>query len=139
MQNSSLLLQSRTAIDLSIEGGADVVMDTSSVNITAQQFQVSSPTGSTPSLSVSDDVITVGAAQMEVKGSLGVVLNGPLETRQISSHPNADLSLESASGSLVITGREGVQIQDGAAFEGVQITSNERLSISSRSEVSSCR
>ena len=64
-----------------------------------------------------------------------MVLNGPLETGQISSHPNADLNLESASGSLVMVGRGGVQIQDGPAFEGVEIMSNERLSISSRSEV----
>ena len=64
-----------------------------------------------------------------------MVLNGPLETGQISSHPNADLNLESASGSLVMVGRGGVQIQDGPTFEGVEIMSNERLSISSRSEV----
>ena len=72
---------------------------------------------------------------MEVTGTLGMVLNGPLETEQISSHPNSDLHLESASRSLMMVGRGGVQIQDGPAFEGVEITSNERLSISSRSEV----
>lgn len=65
-----------------------------------------------------------------------MILNGPLEAEQISSHPNADLQLESASGSVVMIGRGGVLIQDGPEFDGVQITSNEKLSISSRREVS---
>ena len=77
----------------------------------------------------------MGASQMEVTGTLGMVLNGPLETGQILSHPNSDLNLESASGSLTMVGRGGVLIQDGPAFEGVEIMSNEKLSISSRSQV----
>jgi hypothetical protein len=79
--------------------------------------------------------VSVGASQVKVTGTLGMVLNGPLDTGQISSHPNSDLTLESASGSLTMVGRGGVRIQDGPAFEGVEITSNEKLSISSRSEV----
>lgn len=138
-QDSTLLLQSQTSINLNIggSGGSDIAMDNTTLNITAQQFLITSPSNSsTPALSVSDDgTVSVGASQMEVMGTLGMVLNGPLETGQVSSHPNSDLNLESASGSLVIIGRGGVQIQDGPAFEGVEITSNERLSISSRSEV----
>ena len=138
-QDSTLLLQSQTSINLNIGGssGSDIAMDNTTLNITAQQFLITSPSNSsTPALSVSDDgTVSVGASQMEVTGTLGMVLNGPLETGQVSSHPNSDLNLESASGSLVIIGRGGVQIQDGPAFEGVEITSNERLSISSRSEV----
>ena len=110
-------------------------MDNSTLNITAQLFQVTTPTSSTPALSISDDVITVGAAQVQVKGTLGMILNGPLETAQISSHPNSNLNLESASGSVEMVGRGGVNIEDGPHFEGVQITSNEKLLISSRSEV----
>lgn len=139
LQNSSLLLQSQTSIDLSVEGGANVAMDNSTLNITAQLLQVMSPTDSHPTLSIGDDVITVGASLMEVKGTLGMVLNGPLETGHISSPPNTNLNIESASGSLIITGRGGVQIQDGPAFDGVEVTSNERLTIASRSEVSLIR
>ena len=111
-------------------------MDNSTLNITAQLLQVMLPTDSRPALSIGDDIITVGASLMEVKGTLGMVLNGPLETGHISSPPNTDLNIESASGSLIITGRGGVQIQDGPAFDGVEVTSNERLTIASRSEVS---
>lgn len=111
-------------------------MDNSTLNITTQLFQVVTPTNSSPALSITDDSIIVGATEMEVQGTLGMVLNGPLETDEISSHPNADLNVESASGSLMMVGRGGVSIQDGPAFGGVQVTSNEGLSISSRSEVS---
>lgn len=135
-----MLLHSQTSINLNIAGsggGSDITMDNTTLNITAQQFQVTPPLSSSPALSISDDgTISVNASQMEVTGTLGMVLNGPLETGQISSHPNSDLNLESASGSLVMVGRGGVQIQDGPAFEGVEITSNERLSISSSSQVS---
>lgn len=130
------MLQSQTSIDLSIDGGADVAMDNSTINITAQLFQVATPTSSSPALSITDDHITVGASQMEVKGTLGMILNGPLETNQISSQPNDNLNIESASGTLVMVGRGGVIIQDGPEFDGVRVTSNEKLSISSRSEVS---
>lgn len=111
-------------------------MDNSTLNITTQLFQVATPTSPSPALSVTDDGITVGASQMVVQGTLGTILNGPLEAGEITSHPNADLSIESASGSLMMVGRGGVSIQDGPAFGGVQVTSNEGLSISSRSEVS---
>ena len=111
-------------------------MDNSTLNITAQLFQVATPTNPSPALSITDDGITIGAAQMEVQGTLGIILNGPLETDEISSHPNSDLSIASVSGSLMMVGRGGVRIEDGPAFSGVQITSNEALSISSRSEVS---
>lgn len=116
-------------------GGTDVTLDNSTLNITTQLFHVATPSSlsQSPALSVSDDGVSVGASQMEVTGTLGMILNGPVETAQISSHPSEDLHLESAAGSVVVVGRGGVHIEDGPGLDGVEITSNEQVSIASRS------
>ena len=95
--------------------------------------QGSTETGQSPLLSVSSDEVRVGAAQLQVVGPLGLLLNGPLETRMIRSPPDQNLLVQSFSGELTIRGGSGVRIEDGSAFAGgVTITSEEDIGLSSQ-------
>ena len=87
--------------------------------------------GNNSLLSVSSDGVSVGATQLEVTSSLGMVVNGPLETNQIQSPANQNLEIHSVSGELGLFGGRGVHIRDGPGFNGVHLTSHDDLTLMS--------
>lgn len=76
--------------------------------------------------------VSIGATRVEVTGSLGATINGPLETTQVQSPANQDLQVQSLSGELELTGGRGVHIHDGPGFDGVQVTSHSDLRVTSQ-------
>ena len=118
---------------MSVNEGSSLQLSNSSLNILTEQFSVSESPDSTPLLSVSTEGVSVSSTRMDVSGSLGVAINGPLETRQVQSPANQDLTVQSLSGELRLTGGRGISLQDGAGFGGVAISSNSDLTITSQS------
>ncbi len=104
-------------------------------SITAPLLQMLSPSTGTPSLVVNSQGVSIEAALLDVRGSLGLTLAGPLETGQIASPPGDNLQLSSPSGGVTITGSQGVRIEDGFGFDGIEVTANEDVSITSRNGV----
>ncbi len=102
-------------------------------SITAPLLQMLSSSTGTPALTIDHQGVSVGAAQLDVRGTLGLTLGGPLETGQILSAPGDNLELLSPSGELTLIGSQGVRIQDGVGFNGIELTSNDDISITSRS------
>lgn len=103
-------------------------------SITAPLLQMlSSSTGGTPALRIDHQGVSVGAAHLDVRGALGLTLGGPLETAQIVSVPGDNLQLLSPSGEMTLIGSQGVRIHDGTGFNGIELTSNDDISITSRS------
>lgn len=127
-------LLSDTGISLGIENGSSFQLGNSSVSISAQQLAFSVPGQPLPPvLSLTESGVSVGAAEMEVTGSLGASLGGPLETGTVQSPPNSNLQLQSLSGGLVLTGAGGLRIEDSPGSDaGVSVTSNSDLTLSSQ-------
>lgn len=101
-------------------------------SINTPLLQMFSPSTNTPSLTVDSQGVSVQATHLNVSGSLGLSLAGPLETEQVLSAPGENLQLSSPSGRMTITGSQGVRIEDGYGFDGIEIISNEGVSITSR-------
>ena len=125
-------MTSQRSIEMTVAMGTKLSMNNNTLNITTDQFQVTSGDMPTPSLSISDDQLSIGAAQLHVTGSLGLSLDGPLETARVTSEPNEELLVDASSGRLRVVGSEGISITDGPGFRGVEMTSNEELSFSSQ-------
>lgn len=117
---------------MKVNGGSSLELGNSSLNIIAEQLSVMDQTSSTPLLSVSAEGVSVGSTRMDITGSLGVAIDGPLETSQVQSPSNQDLQVQSLSGELHLTGGRGVTLQDGPGFGGVAISSNSDLTITSQ-------
>lgn len=117
---------------MNVDGGSSLQLGNSSLSITAEQFSVSDQTSSTPLLSVSGEGVSIGSASLDVTGSLGVAISGPLETGRVQSPSNQDLQVQSLSGELQLVGGHGISLQDGPGFEGVAISSNSDLTITSQ-------
>lgn len=126
-------LLSQDNISLSVEDGSSLLLSNSSLNIVAEQLTVSEQTSSTPLLSVSTEGVGVASTRMDVTGSQGLSINGPLETSQVRSPSNQDLQIQSLSGELRLTGGRGLTLRDGPGFDGVTVTSSSDLSITSES------
>ncbi len=126
-------LLSDTGINLDVENGSSFQLG-NSLSISTQQLAFSVPGKPLPPvLSITESGVSVGAAEMEVTGSLGVRLSGPLETDTVQSPPNSNLQLQSLSGGLVLTGAGGLHIQDSAGSDaGVSLTSNADLTLTSQ-------
>jgi hypothetical protein len=114
-----------------ITSGSSVNLANTSLNISADRLTVSRQTSATPLLSVTDRGLSIEPL-MEVTGPLGVSVEGPLEANQIQSPANQDLQIQSLSGELQLTGGQGVRIEDGVGFDGVEVTSHSNLAISSQ-------
>ncbi len=102
-------------------------------SITAPLLQMLSSSTGTPALRIDHQGVSVGAAHLDVRGALGLTLGGPLETAQIVSVPGDNLQLLSPSGEMTLIGSQGVRIHDGTGFNGIELTSNDDISITSRS------
>ena len=119
-----------------VSNGSSFQLGNASLSISAQQLAFSTTEGQPrpPLLSLSEDGVSIGATQVEVTGSLGASIAGPVETRAVQSPPNADLQLQSLSGGLVLTAAGGLVIQDSPGSDaGVSLTSNADLTLTSQS------
>lgn len=114
-----------------VANGSSFHLTNTSLNISADQFQVLQHNSSTPLLSVSDRGVNIGP-RVEVTDPLGAVIRGPVEANQVQSPANQNLQIQSLSGELWLTGGQGVQIEDGVGFEGVEVTSHSNLVVSSQ-------
>lgn len=114
-----------------VSSGSSLQLGNSSLDIIADQLSVSEQTSSTPLLSVSAEGVNVGTS-VGVTGSLGVTIGGPLETSQVQSPGNQDLLIQSLSGELHLTGGRGISLRDGPGFDGVAVSSNSDLTITSQ-------
>lgn len=110
-------------------------MSPSSLNITTPELSVvteSSGNTSSPLFSVSSAGVVI-RQQLHVTSSLGLTLNGPLETSLLQSPANQDLEVQSLSGELSLTGGSGVLIEDGTGSEGgVSISAYSDISLTSQ-------
>lgn len=114
-QDVALTLQSQQRIDITA-GSSELRLGQNTLNISTDSFQVFSQDQASPGeplLSVTSEGVSVGAAMLDARGTLGTTLEGPLETSQIQSAPNQPLRLESPSGELRLIGSSGVSIQAG--------------------------
>ena len=124
LQDVALTLQSQQRIDITA-GSSELRLGQNTLNISTDSFQVFSQDQASPGeplLSVTSEGISVGAAMLDARGTLGTTLEGPLETSQIQSAPNQPLRFESPSGELSLIGSSGVSIQAGP-LGSVDITS----------------
>ena len=117
-------------------GLSSIAIDNDSLNVTTPSFNVftnsaSSPTD--PTLSVSNEGVSIVSNQLNVRGTLGVSLSGPLEAPQVISPPSEDLELISPSGQVRLVGSGGVRIEDGVAFRGIEVSSDDDVTITSQS------
>ncbi len=119
---------------MAVSNGASIQLGNSSLSISAEQVAFStSEQPHTPVFSVSEKGVCVGATLLEVVGSLGVSVSGPVETSAVQSPPNANLQLQSLSGELVLTGAGGLAIQDSPGSDaGVSLTSHADLTLTSQ-------
>ena len=127
-------LLSDTGISMRVSNGSSFQLGNSSVSVSSEQLTFSAPQQPLPPiLSLSEDQVQVGATELEVTGSLGASISGPVETSTLQSPPNTNLQIQSLSGALVLTGAEGLRIEDSAGSDsGLSITSNADLTISSQ-------
>ena len=133
LQDVPLILQSQQRIDISA-GSSELRLGQNALNISTDSFQVFSqdqPSPGEPLLSVTSDGVTVGAAVLEARGTLGTTLEGPLETSQVQSAPNQPLRLEAPSGNVSLIGSSGVSIQAGP-LGNVDITSTGDINLQSQ-------
>ena len=107
-------------------------IDSTVCNITAPSVQVFSSSATTPSLTVNQEGVSVDAQLLDVRGSLGLTLNGPLETELVRGPAGENLEVLSPSGQITLTGARGVRIEDGVGFSGVHITGSDDVTISSQ-------
>lgn len=131
MQASPLHLHSQESINMRITNGSSFHLTNSSLNISADQLSISQQESTSPLLSVNDGVVSIGP-RVEVTDPLGVIIQGPLEANQVQSPANRNLQVQSLSGELWLTGGQGVRIEDGVGFDGVEVTSHGNLVVSSQ-------
>ena len=115
-----------------MNGTSSLNIDSNVCNVTAPSVQVFSPSATTPSLTVNQEGVSVDAQLLDVRGSLGLTLNGPLETQTVRAPAGEDLEVLSPSGQITLTGSQGVRIEDGVGFTGIDITGSDDVTITSR-------
>ena len=64
-------------------------------------------------------------------GTLGIFIEGPVETSQIQSSPNQQLKLESPSGNLRLVGSHGVTVETGG-IGGVAVSAQDDITLESQ-------
>jgi len=133
LQGSPLLVKSQQNIQVSANENSHIQVSPSSINISTRYFSVQAGAGQPSLLSVDRDEVTVAAAQLQVTGALGMLLNGPLETASVSSPADQNLQIQSFSGELSLQGAAGIRIEDGSAVSGgVSIFSQEDILLASQ-------
>lgn len=122
-------------MNINVGGVSSLAIDSVSLNVTTPSFNIftNSPSETDPVLSVNDEGVSISTGQLNVRGTLGVSLGGPLEAPQVRSPPTENLELISPSGEIRLVGSEGVRIEDGVAFRGVEVSSSDDVTITSRS------
>lgn len=134
-QDSSLLLQSGEEVGINVDGSSSISLNNNMCSITTPQLQLLPSSSATPALTIDHQGVSVGAEQLNVSGSLGLILGGPLETDEIRSPPEENLEVLSPSGRLIMTGSQGVRIEDGFGFDGIEVTAANDIAITSRNGV----
>lgn len=121
---------------MTVKNGSSLQLGNTSLSISAQQLAFSTAAEGQPHtqiLSVSEAGVSIGATQVEVTGSLGASVAGPVETSTVQSPPNSDLQLQSLSGGLVLTAAGRLVIQDSPGSDaGISLTSNSDLTLTSQ-------
>ena len=132
IQGSPLRILSENNINMAVFNGSSLTIGNSSLNISTDTLSFLGLNASSTLLSVSNTGVRVGASQLEVTGSLGLTLNGPVQTSQLQSPANQNLQINSLSGQLELTGAQGVHIRDGPASSGIRLTSHNDFTLESQ-------
>ena len=135
MQDVALTVQSQQSVNVT-SGGSQLHLGENSLNISTGSFHVHAQLGqnsqdSPPLLSVSPESVTVRAGRLEASGTLGIQVEGPVETAQLLSPANENLRIEAPSGSLDLLGSRGATLQSGFA-SGVDVSSYQDLTLRSQ-------
>ena len=65
-------------------GNSSLHISSTGINVSTELFQVCSlDSQEEPWLSVSKDSVTVGASRLEARGTLGITVEGPVQTSQV--------------------------------------------------------
>ena len=91
-----------------------------------------------PGLSVVDGQVVVSATSLEAVRSLGVTVEGGIETSSLKSAAGQDLSVEASAGRVEVVGGGGVSVEGGflelGGSGGVAVSSYRDLTLSCQSE-----
>ena len=107
-----------------------VAMDTAAFYVYTQDSGFTQPV-----LSVVDGQVVVSATSLEAVGSLGVTVEGGIETSSLKSAAGQDLFVEASAGRVEVVGGGGVSVEGGflGGSEGVAVSSYRDLTLSSQS------
>ena len=132
LQGSPLVIESQHSINVS-SGTSEMSLSPNAISINTTNFTVFAQTSpKLPLLSASNGRVEVSAETLEVKGSLGVAIEGGVETSSLCSVEGVGLGVESRAGRMELVGGEGVSVE-GGVLGGVTVTSNKDLTLSSQS------
>jgi len=135
MQDVALTVQSQQSVNIT-SGGSQFHLGENSLNISTGSFHIheqgQSSQDSPPLFSVSPENVTVRAGRLVASGTLGIQVEGPVETAEVLSPANENLRLEAPSGGLDLLASQGVTLQAGFA-SGVDVSSYRDLTLRSQS------